>query len=60
MLMDDDNFVVAGGVSIMDLQGATMAHFTQMNPVLMKKVSVAFQVILTYYYLFNQNDLFEI
>ncbi|KPI93911.1 Alpha-tocopherol transfer protein-like [Papilio xuthus] len=43
LLMDDDNFVVAGGVSIADLQGATMAHFAQMNPMLMKKMSVAFQ-----------------
>ncbi|XP_013133477.1 PREDICTED: uncharacterized protein LOC106099464 [Papilio polytes] len=43
MLMDDDNFVVAGGVNIMDLQGITMAHFTQINPVLMKKMSVGLQ-----------------
>ncbi|CAK1603323.1 unnamed protein product [Parnassius mnemosyne] len=43
MLMEDDNFVVAGGVSVMDLQGATTAHFTQINPMLMKKMSVSFQ-----------------
>ncbi|XP_045535899.1 uncharacterized protein LOC106711727 [Papilio machaon] len=43
MLMDDDNFVVAGGISIIDLQGCTMAHFAQMNPMLMKKMTVAFQ-----------------
>lgn len=44
MLVDDNNFVVAGGMTIMDLKGATLAHFSQMNPMLMKKMSVAFQV----------------
>ncbi|CAH2066480.1 unnamed protein product, partial [Iphiclides podalirius] len=43
LLMEDDNFVVAGGVSIMDLQYATMAHFTQISPMIMKKMTVAFQ-----------------
>ncbi|XP_068620796.1 uncharacterized protein [Battus philenor] len=43
LLMEDDNFVVAGGVSIMDFQGASMAHFTQMTPMLMKKMTTAFQ-----------------
>ncbi|CAH0700725.1 unnamed protein product [Spodoptera exigua] len=40
LLMEDDNATVAGGQSILDLEGVTMAHFMQMTPVTMKKMVV--------------------
>nr|XP_049708172.1 alpha-tocopherol transfer protein-like [Helicoverpa armigera] len=40
LLVDDDNATVAGGQSILDLEGVTMAHFLQMTPVTMKKMVV--------------------
>uniref|UniRef100_A0A1E1WUN0 CRAL-TRIO domain-containing protein n=1 Tax=Pectinophora gossypiella TaxID=13191 RepID=A0A1E1WUN0_PECGO len=43
LYLEDDNFVVAGGVNVMDLRSASMAHFAQMTPVQMKKMVVAFQ-----------------
>lgn len=47
MYMDDDNFIVAGGVNIMDFKEATMSHLTQMTPVQMKKMIVAGQVLFS-------------
>lgn len=44
MYLEDDNFIVAGGVSVMDFKNATMAHFTSITPVQMKKMVVASQV----------------
>lgn len=44
MYMEDDIFTVNGIVSIMDMKGATMVHFTQMSPLMMKKMTVASQV----------------
>lgn len=44
MYMDDDIFTVNGVVNIMDMKGATMSHFTQMTPLMMKKMVVAGQV----------------
>ncbi|KAJ8729543.1 hypothetical protein PYW08_001124 [Mythimna loreyi] len=38
LLVDDDNATVAGGQSVLDLEGVTMAHFMQMTPVVMKKM----------------------
>lgn len=37
-LNEDDNFVVAGQVCILDLSGVTIKHFTQYNPMLVKKM----------------------
>ncbi|GBP41111.1 Alpha-tocopherol transfer protein [Eumeta japonica] len=41
--MEDDQFVVSGARSILDLDNVTMAHFTQMTPMLMKKMVVSGQ-----------------
>lgn len=41
-----DNATVAGGQSILDLDGVTMAHFVQMTPVTMKKMVMLGQVRL--------------
>lgn len=38
MLNEDDNFVVAGQVCILDLSNVTIKHFTQYNPMLVKKM----------------------
>lgn len=43
--MENDNSVVAGFKSMMDLEGTTMAHFLQMTPIQMKKMIVFSQVI---------------
>ncbi|XP_075992123.1 alpha-tocopherol transfer protein-like [Anticarsia gemmatalis] len=40
IMMEDDNATVAGAVSILDLEGVSMAHFLQMTPVTMKKMVV--------------------
>ncbi|XP_026756871.2 alpha-tocopherol transfer protein-like [Galleria mellonella] len=40
VLVDNDHASVAGFQSIMDLEGTTMAHFTQMTPFQMKKMMV--------------------
>uniref|UniRef100_A0A2A4IU45 CRAL-TRIO domain-containing protein n=1 Tax=Heliothis virescens TaxID=7102 RepID=A0A2A4IU45_HELVI len=39
-MIENDNAVVAGGRTIMDLEGITMAHLLQMTPALMKKMVV--------------------
>lgn len=44
MYVDDDVFMVSGGINVLDLEGATLAHATQMSPALMKKMTVAGQV----------------
>ncbi|KAL4715179.1 hypothetical protein ACJJTC_012226 [Scirpophaga incertulas] len=43
ILYENDNFVIAGVRSIMDMQNCTMAHFVQMTPSTMKKMSVYMQ-----------------
>ncbi|KAM3959038.1 uncharacterized protein ACR2FA_006879 [Aphomia sociella] len=40
VIVDNDNGAVAGFQSIMDLEGATMAHFLQMSPHKIKKMTV--------------------
>ncbi|XP_026738143.1 alpha-tocopherol transfer protein-like [Trichoplusia ni] len=40
LLVDNDNAIVAGGRSILDLEGVTMAHFLQMTSSTMKKMVV--------------------
>lgn len=44
MYVDDDIFTINGVVSIIDMKGASMSHFTQVTPVMMKKMVVASQV----------------
>lgn len=44
MYVDDDVFTVNGVVNVMDFKGATMSHFTQMTPLMVKKMIVASQV----------------
>lgn len=43
LLLEDDHSIVAGQIGIVDLKNATMAHFIQMQPSLMKKMSMMFQ-----------------
>lgn len=52
VLMEDDNAVVSGIVSILDLDGVKMGHFLQMTPMLMKKMVVSGQVKKCYSYYF--------
>ncbi|XP_045490789.1 alpha-tocopherol transfer protein-like [Colias croceus] len=40
MLMDDDNSVIAGSRSVMDMEGLNMSFFLQMTPSLMRKLTV--------------------
>lgn len=37
-------FTINGIVSVIDMKGASVSHFTQITPVLMKKMVVASQV----------------
>lgn len=43
LLHEDDNMIVAGQVGFIDLKGASVAHFTQFTPSLMKKFAVMSQ-----------------
>lgn len=43
MLNEDDNFVIAGQIGILDLSGVTIQHFLQFNPVFIKKMTVLTQ-----------------
>ncbi|XP_028175891.1 alpha-tocopherol transfer protein-like isoform X1 [Ostrinia furnacalis] len=40
LYLEDDAFVVAGAINVVDLEGATLAHFVQMTPTQMKKMVV--------------------
>lgn len=44
MYMEDDIFTVNGAVSIIDMKGITISHFTQVTPLMVKKMVVAGQV----------------
>lgn len=39
LLMEDDNFVVAGQVGILDLTNCTAEHFAQFKPDIIKKMT---------------------
>lgn len=41
--MEDDNFIIAGQVGILDLSDVTMKHFLQFDPVFIKKMTVLSQ-----------------
>lgn len=43
MLNEDDNFVIAGQIGILDLAGVTIQHFLQFNPTFIKKMTVLTQ-----------------
>lgn len=43
MLNEDDNFVIAGQIGILDLTGVTIQHFLQFNPTFIKKMTVLTQ-----------------
>lgn len=43
MMYEDDNMIVSGSLSILDVKGATMAHFRQFTPTMMKKMTMAWQ-----------------
>lgn len=40
MMMDDDNFIVAGQVGILDFTGVSIQHFIQFNPTFIKKTTM--------------------
>lgn len=40
MMMEDDNFVIAGQIGILDFSGVSMSHFVQFNPMFIKKVTM--------------------
>lgn len=42
-MIEDDNMIVAGQKGLIDLKGASMGHFTQFTPSLMKKFAVMTQ-----------------
>ncbi|CRK86624.1 CLUMA_CG000461, isoform A [Clunio marinus] len=43
MLNEDDNFVIAGQIGILDLTGVTVQHFFQFNPTFIKKMTILTQ-----------------
>lgn len=43
MLNEDDNFVIAGQIGIIDLTGVTLQHLLQFNPTTVKKMTVLTQ-----------------
>lgn len=43
LMREDDNYMVAGQVPILDCAGVTMAHFKQFNPTFIKKITLLTQ-----------------
>ncbi|KAL4715121.1 hypothetical protein ACJJTC_012168 [Scirpophaga incertulas] len=43
LYIEDDSFVISGAINIVDLEGATMAHFLQMTPAQIKKLVICGQ-----------------
>lgn len=43
MMKEDDNMIVGGEIGLIDFKGATMGHFTQFTPSLMKKFAMMTQ-----------------
>lgn len=44
LVREDDQMVVCGQVSVIDLKGVTMTHASQLTPSLVKKVMTCTQV----------------
>lgn len=40
MMHEDDNFIIAGQVTILDFSGVSMSHFLQFNPTFIKKMTM--------------------
>jgi len=40
MMMEDDNFIVAGQIGILDFSGVTVSHFLQFSPTFIKKMTM--------------------
>lgn len=43
LMLEDDNMIVGGQIGLIDFKGASMGHFTQFTPSLMKKFAVMTQ-----------------
>lgn len=43
LMREDDNYMVAGQIGILDCSGVTMAHFKQFNPTFIKKITLLSQ-----------------
>jgi hypothetical protein len=43
LMREDDNYMVAGQIGILDCSGVTMAHFKQFNPTFIKKITMLTQ-----------------
>lgn len=43
LLLEDDNFMVAGQIGVCDLKGVTIQHFIQMQPAFVKKMTMMMQ-----------------
>lgn len=46
-MKEDDNVIVSGMRTILDLEGVTVSHYLQMTPAAMKRMAVLSQVILS-------------
>ncbi|CRK86619.1 CLUMA_CG000456, isoform A [Clunio marinus] len=40
MMLEDDNFVIAGSIGILDFTGTSMSHFLQFNPTFIKQMTM--------------------
>lgn len=43
LMNEDDSTIIAGQIGVIDLKGVTLQHFIQMQPALMKKMTMLFQ-----------------
>ncbi|CRK86617.1 CLUMA_CG000454, isoform A [Clunio marinus] len=43
LMREDDNYMIAGQIGILDCSGVTMAHFMQFNPTFIKKITLMSQ-----------------
>lgn len=43
LMREDDNYMIAGQIGILDCSGVTMAHFMQFNPTFIKKITLMTQ-----------------
>lgn len=44
MYLEDDQYIVNGGICIMDLKGTGMAHIAEFTPVMLKTMIIASEV----------------
>lgn len=43
LMREDDNYMIAGQIGVLDCAGVTMAHFMQFNPTFIKKITLMSQ-----------------